>query len=67
MINPFEDKTTTFRVLVNDENEHSLWPVFLEVPRGWKSMYGPADRDECLKIIEEQWTDMRPFSLARAK
>jgi MbtH protein len=67
MTNPFENKTTKFRVLVNDEDQHSIWPIFLETPHGWRSVYGPADRDECLKIIAERWTDMRPISLVRGK
>ncbi|MCP9206886.1 MbtH family protein [Streptomyces sp. NEAU-Y11] len=66
MANPFEDDEATYHVLVNDEGQHSLWPVFAEIPDGWKSVHGPAARQECLDHINENWTDMRPRSLAEA-
>ncbi|ORT57436.1 MbtH family protein [Streptomyces sp. CB03238] len=64
MSNPFENDDASFRVLVNREGQHSLWPVFAEVPEGWESVYGEADRQSCLAYVEEHWTDMRPRSLA---
>ncbi|KPI30281.1 MbtH domain protein [Actinobacteria bacterium OK074] len=66
MSNPFDDENGTFVVLVNDENQHSLWPVFAEVPAGWNVAHGPDSRAACLEHIETNWTDMRPASLARA-
>ena len=63
MSNPFDDENGTFLVLVNDENQHSLWPVFAEIPDGWKAVFGEDCRKSCLKYIEENWTDMRPKSL----
>jgi len=63
MTNPFDDNEGTFHVLRNDENQHSLWPTFAEVPRGWAQVYGPATRESCLAYVEENWTDMRPQSL----
>ncbi|BCJ73674.1 protein mbtH [Catellatospora sp. IY07-71] len=65
MSNPFDDDNGTFLVLVNDENQHSLWPAFADVPAGWRTVCGPAPRQDCLDHIERQWTDMRPASLAR--
>lgn len=61
--NPFDDENGTFRVLVNDEGQHSLWPDFAEVPAGWTSVHGPADRTSCLDYVERNWTDLRPRSL----
>lgn len=66
MSNPFEDANGTFLVLVNDENQHSLWPEFAEIPPGWRSVHGPAVRQACLEYIETNWTDMRPASLIKA-
>lgn len=66
MTNPFEDDNGTFLVLVNDENQHSLWPEFAEVPAGWKTVFGPEQRQACLSYVEEHWTDMRPASLVAA-
>ncbi|MER5935697.1 MbtH family protein [Streptomyces sp. NPDC001928] len=66
MANPFDDDSGVFRVLVNDEGQHSLWPDFAPVPDGWSTVHGPADRAACLDYVERHWTDMRPRSLAEA-
>jgi uncharacterized protein YbdZ (MbtH family) len=62
-INPFDDDDGSFLVLVNDEEQHSLWPAFADVPAGWRVVYGEADRAACLDYIEQNWTDIRPRSL----
>ena len=64
--NPFDDETGTFPVLVNDEEQHSLWPTFADVPVGWRKVFGEASRAECLAYVEEHWTDIRPKSLREA-
>lgn len=64
--NPFEDDKGEFYVVVNDEEQHSLWPTFAEVPAGWRVAFGSAGRQECLDYVEKQWTDMRPASLRLA-
>ncbi|AKS34794.1 MbtH family protein [Mycolicibacterium goodii] len=61
--NPFDDDNAGFLVLVNDEEQHSLWPSFADVPAGWHVVYGEAARSECLEYIEQSWTDIRPRSL----
>ncbi|MGK5627147.1 MbtH family protein [Streptomyces sp. URMC 123] len=63
-INPFEDPTGSYLVLVNDEGQHSLWPAFVGVPDGWSVTHGPDDRETCLERISERWGDLRPTSLA---
>jgi uncharacterized protein YbdZ (MbtH family) len=63
MANPFEDENASYLVLVNDENQHSLWPADIDVPEGWRTVFGPSSRPECLAYVEENWTDMRPASL----
>ncbi|GHB14525.1 MbtH protein [Streptomyces tendae] len=63
MENPFENPSGEFLVLVNAENQHSLWPSFVEVPDGWTIVHGPDNRQACLNHISAQWTDMRPKSL----
>ncbi|WP_406841546.1 MbtH family protein (plasmid) [Streptomyces sp. AHU1] len=63
MSNPFDNTDGSFLVLVNDENQHSLWPAFAEVPAGW-SVAHPADtKQSCLDYVEANWTDLRPKSL----
>ena len=64
--NPFDDDTATFYVLVNDEEQHSLWPTFKQVPGGWTIVFGAdgqTGRQACLDYVEQNWTDMRPKSL----
>jgi MbtH protein len=61
--NPFDKADGRFLVLVNDENQHSLWPVQIAVPEGWRVVFGEDDREACLGYIESAWTDLRPASL----
>ena len=63
--NPFDDEEGRFYVLVNDEDQHSLWPTFSEVPAGWRVVFGEESRAACLEYVEKNWTDMRPLSLVR--
>jgi uncharacterized protein YbdZ (MbtH family) len=53
--NPFDDDSASFFVLVNDEEQHSLWPTFADIPDGCRAA--------CLDHIEHEWTDIRPKSL----
>jgi MbtH protein len=64
--NPFDDEDGRFYVLVNDEEQHSLWPAFAEVPTGWRIAFGEADRASALDYVEKNWTDIRPKSLREA-
>ena len=66
MTNPFDDPEGTFLVLINAERQHSLWPSFAPVPTGWTVVHGPDSRESCLTHVRENWTDMRPASLASA-
>ncbi|QEU96355.1 MbtH family protein [Streptomyces kanamyceticus] len=65
MANPFENEEGQYLVLVNDEEQHSLWPATIEVPAGWRTAHGADSRAECLAYIERTWTDMRPAGLRR--
>lgn len=50
-------------VVINDEDQYSIWPVERELPAGWRDEGTRGDEDECLRHIETVWTDMRPRSL----
>ena len=63
MTNPFEDPQGQYLVLVNAENQHSLWPEFVPVPAGWTQVFGADAKDACLAYVEANWTDLRPKSL----
>ncbi len=66
MANPFDDESGEFLVLVNGEEQYSLWPAFKPVPAGWQTTGPRGDRKTCLDWIEQTWTDMRPKSLREA-
>ncbi|AFR50332.1 hypothetical protein KTR9_3697 [Gordonia sp. KTR9] len=66
MTNPFDDEDGRFYVLVNDENQHSLWPTFADIPAGWTKVFGEDSRAACLEYVEQNWTDLRPKSLIEA-
>lgn len=63
MSNPFENEEGKFLVLINDEEQYSLWPVFKDIPAGWRSVREADTRQACLDYISTHWTDMRPRSL----
>ena len=64
--NPFDDEAGTFLVVVNDEDQHSLWPAFADIPAGWRKVFGEASRADSLAYFEEHWTDILPKSLREA-
>jgi MbtH protein len=55
----------TYKVVVNDEEQYSIWPVDKDNALGWKDAGKSGTREECLAHIKEVWTDMRPLSLRR--
>lgn len=52
-----------YQVVVNDEEQYSIWPEGADIPAGWRSVGVSGDRATCLAHIDEVWTDMRPRSL----
>jgi MbtH protein len=64
--NPFDDENGRFYVLVNDEEQYSLWPTFAEIPEGWRTVFGEESQAACVDYVEQNWTDMRPKSLRLA-
>jgi MbtH protein len=62
----FDDETIDYLVVVNHEEQYSIWPAHRDIPHGWQAT-GPArSREECLTHIEHVWTDMRPKSVRAA-
>lgn len=62
----FDDETIIFRVVVNHEEQYSIWPKDRELPSGWKAEGTEGVKAVCLEQIEKIWTDMRPLSLRKA-
>jgi MbtH protein len=60
------EDTTIYQVVMNHEEQYSIWPSEKETPLGWKSVGKSGPKAECLRYIEEVWTDMRPLSLRRS-
>jgi len=61
-----DEEWTDYKVVVNQEEQYSIWPVGRECPAGWREEGTAGPKDLCLKRIEVIWTDMRPLSLRKA-
>ena len=61
----FDDETREFKVVLNHEEQYSIWPVGRENPLGWRDAGKSGKKQECLEYIKEVWTDMRPLSLRK--
>jgi MbtH protein len=59
------EDTTIYKVVVNHEEQYSIWPVERENPLGWRDAGKSGSKTECLAHIREVWTDMRPLSLRK--
>lgn len=55
-----------YYVVVNHEEQYSIWPEGRDLPLGWETVGESQSKDECLNYIEQVWTDMRPLSLRQA-
>lgn len=62
----FENPEAVFKVLVNHEEQYSLWPADLPVPGGWTETGTQGSKAECDEYVRQVWTDMRPKSLREA-
>jgi len=67
-----EEDKKIYKVVINHEEQYSIWPQYRDNPRGWKDVGKSGLKAECLEYIQQVWTDMRPRSLrermeARAK
>jgi MbtH protein len=60
------EENTLYRVVVNDEEQYSIWAAGRDVPSGWRIVGEPGPKATCLDYIAKVWTDMRPLSLRKA-
>jgi MbtH protein len=65
MPNRDDAEAAVYRVVVNHEDQYSIWPVGRDVPAGWREAAKTGSKAECLEHISQVWTDMRPLSLRR--
>jgi uncharacterized protein YbdZ (MbtH family) len=62
---PDKEDTAIYKVVVNHEEQYSIWPEYKENPLGWRDGGKVGPKSECLSYIKEVWTDMRPLSLRK--
>ena len=60
-----DERELEYKVVANDEEQYSIWPADRENASGWRDVGKSGTKEECLKYIEEVWTDMRPLSLRK--
>jgi MbtH protein len=60
-----QEDTTIYKVVVNHEEQYSIWPSYRDNPLGWTDAGKTGLKDECLAYIKDVWTDMRPLSLRK--
>jgi MbtH protein len=65
MSNQDTEDTQKYKVVVNHEEQYSIWPADRENALGWKDAGKEGTKTECLDYIKEVWTDMRPLSLRK--
>ncbi|MGB3639412.1 MAG: MbtH family protein [Rivularia sp. (in: cyanobacteria)] len=58
-----KEDTRTYKVVINHEEQYSIWSVERDNPLGWRDAGKSGTKAECLDYIKEVWTDMRPLSL----
>jgi MbtH protein len=58
-----DDDTYDYSVVVNHEDQYSIWPADLDIPAGWQPVGVTGPKADCLAYVESVWTDMRPRSL----
>jgi MbtH protein len=60
-----QEDLTVYKVVMNHEEQYSIWPVDRENALGWSDAGKQGSKSECLEYIEQVWTDMRPLSLRK--
>lgn len=65
MGNDEQEDTTVYKVVMNHEEQYSIWPSYRDNPLGWSDVGKTGVKEECLDYIKEVWTDMRPLSLRK--
>lgn len=60
-----EEDKRIYLVVINSEEQYSIWLKHKDVPEGWRAVGKEGPKEECLKYIDEVWTDMRPLSLRK--
>lgn len=63
MSNSVQPDQTSYHIVINEEEQYSIWAAGRPLPLGWKAVGEAGTKEDCLARIKELWTDMRPLSL----
>ncbi len=63
--NDEQEDATTYTVVINLEEQYSIWPASGDLPLGWRAVGKAGSKSECLEYINQVWVDMRPLSLRK--
>jgi MbtH protein len=64
-MNNADSEDITYKVVVNHEEQYSIWDVDRPTPNGWRDTPKKGSKSDCLAYVKEVWTDMRPLSLRK--
>lgn len=64
-MNESEQDQIVYKVVINHEEQYSIWPADRENPLGWRDVGKQGLKQDCLEYIKEVWTDMRPLSVRK--
>jgi MbtH protein len=62
-----EDENRIYHVVMNHEEQYSIWPAGWDIPTGWQEAGKTGPKAECLAYIKEVWTDMTPLSVRKSR
>lgn len=65
-MNQVNKNETMYYVVINHENQHSIWPAHKDTPKGWETAGQAQSKEECLDYIAQNWTDITPLSARTA-
>lgn len=61
-MNQANQNEVMYYVVVNHENQHSIWPAHKDIPLGWQADGDAQSKEACLEYITQHWTDITPLS-----
>lgn len=56
------DTQDDYIVLVNEQEQHGLWPSFKDIPEGWTQVGPTGSKEDCAAWVDENWTDVTPLN-----
>ena len=60
-----EEDTTTYKIVINHEEQYSLWPADKKNPSGWRDVGKQGEKQEMMRYIDKKWPGMQPLRLLK--